>query len=92
MKVKVLEAFALGVPTVTNQEGVEGLPVTDGVHADVTDDDAALIDRTVALLTDARLRASRASAARSLVERHCDPGRVLDLLDAVYESVGRTAA
>ena len=92
MKVKVLEAFALGVPIVTNREGVEGLPVTDGVHADVTDDDDALIDRTVALLTDARLRASRASAARALVERHCEPIRVLDLLEAVYESVERAAA
>jgi glycosyltransferase involved in cell wall biosynthesis len=87
MKVKVLEAFALGVPVVTNREGTEGLPVEDGVHADVTDDDAALVDRTVALLDDQQLRTRRAAAARSLVERHCDPTRVMDRLEAVYRSL-----
>jgi glycosyltransferase involved in cell wall biosynthesis len=87
MKVKVLEAFALGVPVVTNDDGAEGLPVLDGVHADVTDDDAELIDRTVALLQDPGLRAKRADVARSLVEQHCDPDRVIDTLEAVYETV-----
>ena len=33
MKIKVLEALALGVPVVTTSEGVEGLPAEDGVHA-----------------------------------------------------------
>lgn len=87
MKVKVLEAFALGVPVVTNKDGAEGLPVLDGVHADVTDDDAVLIDRTVALLEDPGLRARRADAARSLVEQHCDPERVIDTLEAAYETM-----
>ena len=87
MKVKVLEAFALGVPVVTNQDGVEGLMVGDRVHADVTDDDAELIDRTVALLQDPGLRARRAAAARTLVEQQCAPSRVLDILDTVYQSV-----
>ncbi len=87
MKVKVLEAFALGVPVVTNQDGVEGLMVGDRIHADVTDDDAELIDRTVALLQDPGLRARRAAAARTLVEQQCAPGRVLDILDTVYQSV-----
>lgn len=89
MKVKVLEAFALGVPVVTNQDGVEGLMVEDRVHADVTDDDAELIDRTVALLEDADLRARRAAAAQTLVEQQCAPGRVLDILDTVYQSVSQ---
>jgi glycosyltransferase involved in cell wall biosynthesis len=89
MKVKVLEAFALGVPVVTNEDGAEGLPVLDGVHADVTDDDAELIDRTVALLQDPGLRARRAAAARTLVEQHCAPGRVLDILDTVYQSISQ---
>ncbi len=89
MKVKVLEAFALGVPVVTNQDGVEGLMVGDRVHADVTDDDAELIDRTVALLQDPGLRARRAAAARTLVEQQCAPGRVLDILDTAYQSVSQ---
>ena len=52
MKIKILEAMASGVPVVTTSEGVEGLPAVDGVHAGVCEDDAGLIDRTVALLED----------------------------------------
>ena len=33
MKVKVIEAMALGTPVVTNSQGIEGLPATDGVEA-----------------------------------------------------------
>ena len=52
-------------------------------------DEAELIGRTVALLQDPGLRARRAAAARTLVEQHCAPGRVLDILDTVYQSVSQ---
>ncbi len=52
MKIKILEAMAYGVPVVTTAEGVEGLPAEDGVHAGICEDDAGLIERTVALLND----------------------------------------
>ena len=50
MKVKIQEAMAFGVPVVTTGEGVEGLSAVDGVHAGICEDDAGLIERTVALL------------------------------------------
>ena len=50
MKVKVLEAMALGVPVVTNEEGVEGLPVEDGTHVGLAEDYDGLVERTVTLL------------------------------------------
>ena len=50
MKVKVLEALALGVPVVTTHVGIEGLPARDGVEAAIADDDAGLIARTVSLI------------------------------------------
>jgi glycosyltransferase involved in cell wall biosynthesis len=91
MKVKVLEAFALGVPVVTTGEGVEGVPAEDGVHAGVADDDAGLVERTVRLLTDAAHYRAIRGEARRLVETHCAPPRSLDLVEACYDAVGSRA-
>jgi glycosyltransferase involved in cell wall biosynthesis len=87
MKVKVLEAFALGTPVVTNAEGVEGLPAVDGVHAGIADDDAGLIERTVALLRDAEARQARRHAARRILEDHCGPGPTVNAMEVVYARV-----
>jgi glycosyltransferase involved in cell wall biosynthesis len=87
MKVKILEAFALGVPVVTTGEGVEGIPAIDGLHAGIAEDDAGLIDRAVALLNNSELQEVRRRAARELVESHCSPGVVLDQLENVYTGV-----
>jgi glycosyltransferase involved in cell wall biosynthesis len=92
MKVKVLEAFALGVPVVTTSEGVEGLPAEDGVHAGVCEDDAGLIERTVALLNDPARRRRQRVAARALLEAHCAPGPTLDRLEQVYASLTTAAS
>ena len=52
MKVKVMEAFAYGIPVVTTSEGVEGLPAVDGIHAGVSDEDDGLVERAIVLLAD----------------------------------------
>jgi glycosyltransferase involved in cell wall biosynthesis len=87
MKVKVLEAFALGVAVVTTSEGIEGLPAEDGVHAGVCEDDDGLIERTVSLLGDPARREGQRRAARALLEAHCGPGPTLDRLEQVYASI-----
>ncbi len=87
MKVKVLEALAQGTPVVTTREGVEGLPAVDGVHAGVCDDDAGLVERTVALLRDPELRRTRRLAGRQLVESTCGPVPTVDALERVYAHV-----
>jgi glycosyltransferase involved in cell wall biosynthesis len=89
MKVKVLEAMAFGVPVVTTEEGVEGLPARDGVHAGVADDDAGLVERAVRLLGDPEARNRQRAAARALVEEHCGPKATLDALERVYEGMVR---
>jgi glycosyltransferase involved in cell wall biosynthesis len=89
MKVKVMEAFALGTPVVTNADGVEGLPAVDGEHAGLAEDDAGLIERTVGLLRDPTLRRQRSVAARALLEGSCSPGPVLDRLEQVYATLPR---
>ncbi len=87
MKVKVLEAMAMDLPVVTTREGVEGLAVVDGVHADVSDDLAELARRTIRLLQDAELRTRRRRSARALVERVCDPAPSLDLVEAAHARI-----
>lgn len=87
MKVKVLEAFALGVPLVTTAEGVEGIPAEDGVHSGVCEDDEGLADRTVELLLDPARQNRQRAAARALVERHCGPGPTVDAVERLYAAV-----
>jgi glycosyltransferase involved in cell wall biosynthesis len=84
MKVKVLEAFAYGVPVVTTSDGVEGIPARDGVHAALSDDDAGLVAQTIRLLTDSAFQESIRQNARVLVEQHCNPRAVLDGIEQCY--------
>jgi glycosyltransferase involved in cell wall biosynthesis len=88
MKVKVLESFGFGVPVVTTSEGVEGLPVVDGVHAGVCEDDAGLIDRAVALSRDPALQNCQRAAARELLESHCGPKATVDAIERIYAQMG----
>jgi glycosyltransferase involved in cell wall biosynthesis len=96
MKVKVLEAFAYGVPVVTTSDGIEGIPALDGVHVGLSDDDAGLVDRTLRVLTDSSLQESMRRAARTLVEEHCHPHATLDGIEHCYLDIlkrqGRVAA
>lgn len=87
MKVKILEAFALGVPVVTNHAGVEGLPAEDGVHAGISDEDGGLVERAVILLNDDIRRARMAQAARKLLEDHCGPQPTVSGMEAVYRRI-----
>ena len=89
MKVKVMEAFALGTPVVTTAEGVEGLPARDRIHAGICEDDRGLIDRTVELLTNPALAQQLRSNARALLEEHCNPTVTVAQIERVYrEMVG----
>lgn len=84
MKVKVVEAFALGTPVVTTSEGVEGLPAKDGTHAGISDDDTGLITRTVELLQDSQRRQRQAHAAKLLVNACCNPDTTLSGIERCY--------
>jgi glycosyltransferase involved in cell wall biosynthesis len=87
MKVKVLEAFAYGVPVVTTPDGIEGIPARDGVHVECCDDDAGLIDRTLQLLKSLALQEKQRTAARHLVEQLCNPTRVIDCIEECYADI-----
>src|SRR5439155_10478698 len=87
MKVKVLEAFAYGVPVVTTSEGVEGIPAQDGIHAGISEEDMGLAERALGLLKDLARQEAQRQAARSLLEEHCHPRVVLDGVERCYEDM-----
>ena len=89
MKVKVMEAFALGTPVVTTSEGVEGIPAQDGVHAGICDNNLGLIERTVKLLNNSSLAQLQRLKARELLETHCSPKVTVKQIEELYYSMQR---
>jgi polysaccharide biosynthesis protein PslH len=71
VKVKVLEALALGVPVVTTHEGAEGLGGFGGVTVET--DDLRLADALVALLDDPAARRAAGEAAHRTFREHHTP-------------------
>jgi glycosyltransferase involved in cell wall biosynthesis len=70
-RLKILEAFAAGVPVVSTPVGCEGLDVMDGTHLMVAPR-ASLADVTRSLLADPHRARSLAANARVLVRQRYD--------------------
>ena len=87
MKIKLLEAMALGTPVVTSTEGAEGLEIRNGHEAFVEDDDDAMAGRVAELVKDRSAAGRMARSARALVEDHYSPMPVISKLEHVYEQV-----
>lgn len=87
VRMKVLEAWARGVPVVGTSAAVSGLEVEDGREALVADDPAGFARAVARLRSDPGL-AQRlvAQGRRALRERH-DPARVVADLLSVYGEV-----
>ncbi len=56
VRMKLLEAFAAGMPTVTTSDGAAGLAVSDGAELLIADTAEAFAERVVRLLGNAALR------------------------------------
>lgn len=88
MKIKTLEAMAYGVPVVTTGEGTEGLEDVKGAPKGVVDDDQAIADAAVALLSDWRLRSQVSEAGLTAFERDLEPTRTAEVfLEAALKAV-----
>jgi glycosyltransferase involved in cell wall biosynthesis len=71
MRVKIMDAWAWGLPVVTTTLGAEGIDVRHGVNAMVADDALSFAGATVRLLREPGLREKlRASGRSDLVERY----------------------
>jgi glycosyltransferase involved in cell wall biosynthesis len=77
-RIKIVEAMAKGLPTVTTRVGAEGLPIEDGVHLLLADTTDELVAAVLRLMGDAELRARLASNGRRLVEEQLGWNRITD--------------
>ncbi len=70
-RLKILEAFAAGIPVVSTALGAEGIAYEDDVHCLIRDQPAAFADAVARMLEDDALCDRIAAAARALaVERY----------------------
>jgi glycosyltransferase involved in cell wall biosynthesis len=86
MRVKILEAFARGIPVVSTRIGVEGIDARPGEHLLVADEPREFAEATIRILQDRRLATRLARAGRQLVESRYDWRTALAGLDSIYVS------
>lgn len=69
MKLKTLEAFAMGVPVVSTPVGVEGIDALDGVHCAVADTAEKFAEKILEFLLSRETATKAAQQARALVDQ-----------------------
>jgi polysaccharide biosynthesis protein PslH len=92
IKIKLLQAMALGLPVVTTPAGAEGIGLRDGVDALVAPDVEGCAERCVRLLEDPDLAARLGQAGRALALARFDAPGLVERLEAVHREVLAEAA
>jgi glycosyltransferase involved in cell wall biosynthesis len=89
MRVKLLEAFAAGIPVVSTRVGAEGLANKDGEYCALADNPADFARRVVDLMRDYEEARAMAARARELVENTRDMRVITSRLVESYQSAVR---
>jgi glycosyltransferase involved in cell wall biosynthesis len=84
VRVKLLEAFASGIPVVSTYIGAEGLARKDGEFCFLADDPAEFADRVMELFANPERGAALARAAREEVMANWDMRAITERLVASY--------
>lgn len=85
MRVKILDAWAWGLPVVSTSIGAEGLETGDGKAIRIADAPDELAACIVELLADRGAREALGAAGREQVRREYDVNRSYEAIDAAYE-------
>lgn len=88
MRVKILQAMAMGLPIVSTTIGAEGIAVTNEENILLADTPQAFADAVVRVLTDATLAERLGRSARALAERQYSWDVVGESLLSVYRELG----
>ena len=90
VRVKLLEAFAAGIPAVSTRIGAEGLARKDGEVCALADDPEGFAARVLALFDDPQKAAEMARRARAEVEANWDMAAITrKLVEGYRELVSR---
>ena len=93
VRVKLLEAFAAGIPVVSTRLGAEGLATKDGDICALADEPEAFAERTLDLLTDAPKAEAMAQRAREEVVAQKDMRRMTErMVEGYSEEISRKCA
>jgi polysaccharide biosynthesis protein PslH len=90
VRVKILEAMALGVPVISTSVGCEGLDVRDREHLLIADTPEGFARACAEVLQDEQLARRLAHNGRQLILERYDAKIALRSLDAAYERAGGT--
>jgi glycosyltransferase involved in cell wall biosynthesis len=85
-RLKILEAFAAGLPVISTRIGAEGLKVQNGVHLAVVENIAGMASEIVSLMNDPERRSSLAREGRALAESHYEWERLAGKLGRIWTS------
>lgn len=89
VRVKLLEAFAAGIPVVSTRVGAEGLDDESGRFCMLADDPAEFAGHVLALFEDPESAAALASRARREVVENWDMAAITAKLEAGYREILR---
>jgi GT2 family glycosyltransferase/glycosyltransferase involved in cell wall biosynthesis len=89
VRVKLLEAFAAGMPVVSTVIGAEGLAGKDGEFCALSDSPAGFAERVLRLFDDPEAAAAMARRARAEVEAHWDMATITRKLADGYAEMVR---
>lgn len=89
VRLKLLNALAMGRAVVTTSAGREGTGVEDAVHALVADSAAGFATAVERLLDDAPLRTRLGAAGRAYVQAHHHWPAIVNQMEAGYERAAR---
>src|SRR5208337_4019119 len=89
-RLKILEAFAAGLPVISTRIGAEGLNVEDGVHLTVVEDIEGMASEITASLKNSTPRLAQAEKGRRLVEGEYDWQILADRLDEIWTRAARS--
>jgi glycosyltransferase involved in cell wall biosynthesis len=84
VRVKLLEAFAYGIPVVSTVIGAEGLAAKDGEFCRLADHPVAFADSIEQLLKDRNAAAAMGHRAHDYVSQHWDASVVIARLAQQY--------
>jgi glycosyltransferase involved in cell wall biosynthesis len=85
VRVKILEAMAMGIPVISTTIGCEGLAVRDGEHLLIADTPETFVQACATLLYDHEFAFRLACNARIRILEHYDAKIALHRLDSAYE-------
>jgi sugar transferase (PEP-CTERM/EpsH1 system associated) len=86
---KVLEALAMGTPTVTTSRCARAIGLEDSVHLLVADDAQAFAKAILRLLDEPALAGQLSQSGRKLVTEHFSWTHAATTLEGLYESIVR---